>query len=54
MKKYRKVVESPGNALILDMREPHEYAAGHVPGTINIPRGVLEFQIWKHVRLSGQ
>ena len=54
MKEYRKVVESRGNALILDMRESHEYAAGHVPGTINIPRGVLEFQIWKHVRLSGQ
>jgi rhodanese-related sulfurtransferase len=49
MEEYRKVVESPGNALIVDVREPHEYAAGHVPGAINIPRGVLEFQIWKHV-----
>ena len=46
---YRKVVESPGDALIVDVREPHEYAAGHVPGAINIPRGLLEFQIWKHV-----
>ena len=49
MEEYRKVVESPGDALIVDVREPHEYAAGHVPGAINIPRGVLEFQIWKHV-----
>ena len=49
IEEYRKVVESPGNALIVDVREPQEYAAGHVPGAINIPRGVLEFQIWKQV-----
>lgn len=49
MEEYRKVVESPGTALIVDVREPHEFAAGHVPGAINIPRGVLEFQIWKQV-----
>ena len=45
MEEYRKVVESPGDALIVDVREPHEYAAGHVPGATNIPRGLLEFQI---------
>ena len=49
IEEYRKVVESPGPALIVDVREPQEYAAGHVPGAINIPRGVLEFQIWKQV-----
>lgn len=49
MEEYRKVAESPGDALIVDVREPNEFAAGHVPGAINIPRGVLEFQIWKQV-----
>ena len=49
MEEYRKVVENPGEALIVDVREPNEFAAGHVPGAINIPRGVLEFQIWKQV-----
>ncbi|CUS36535.1 rhodanese-like domain-containing protein [Candidatus Nitrospira nitrificans] len=49
MDEYRKLVENPGAALIVDVREPHEYAAGHVPGAINIPRGVLEFKIWSHV-----
>jgi rhodanese-related sulfurtransferase len=49
MEEYRKVVESPGTALIVDVREAHEFAAGHVPGAINIPRGLLEFQIWKQV-----
>jgi rhodanese-related sulfurtransferase len=30
---------------ILDVREPAEFSAGHLPGAINIPRGVLEFKI---------
>ena len=49
MEEYRKVVENPGAGLIVDVREPGEFAAGHVPGTINVPRGLVEFQIWKHV-----
>ena len=49
MEEYRKVVENPGGTLIVDVREPQEYAAGHVPGAINIPRGVVEFKIWNHV-----
>lgn len=32
-------------SLILDVREPAEYAGGHLPGAINIPRGLLEFKI---------
>lgn len=49
MEEYRKVVENPGSALIIDVREPQEFAAGHVPGAINIPRGVIDSQIWNHV-----
>ena len=49
MEEYRRVVENPGTALIVDVREAHEFTAGHVPGAINIPRGVLEFQIWKQI-----
>jgi hypothetical protein len=29
MEEYRKIVESPGGTLIVDVREPQEYAAGH-------------------------
>lgn len=46
---FRKVVDNPQGALIVDVREPKEFAAGHVPGAINVPRGVIEFKIWKHV-----
>lgn len=33
--------------LLLDVREADEFAAGHLPGAILVPRGLLEF------RLSG-
>ena len=31
--------------LLIDVREPAEYANGHVPQAINIPRGTIEFEI---------
>ena len=40
--------------LILDVREPAEYAAGQLPGAVNLPRGVLEFQIANHPAFTGQ
>ena len=29
-------------ALILDVREPAEWTAGHVPGALHVPRGMIE------------
>lgn len=34
--------ESP---ILLDVREPEEFAQGHLAGAINVPRGVLEFNV---------
>lgn len=34
-----------GKRVVIDVREYDEYTAGHLPGAINIPRGVLEFKI---------
>lgn len=39
---------SLGQVLVLDVREPAEYAAGGLPGAVNVPRGVLEFKIDGH------
>jgi rhodanese-related sulfurtransferase len=38
-----------GAYLFLDCREPKEFKMGHVPGAMNIPRGLLEFQVTKKV-----
>lgn len=43
-----------GNSLVLDVREPGEFAAGHLPGAVNIPRGLLEFKIDSHPDFQGK
>ena len=37
-----------GGAPIVDVREPDEFAEGHIPGAVNIPRGLLEFEVDGH------
>lgn len=34
-----------GADVVIDVREPDEFAAGHLPGAINLPRGLLEFKV---------
>ena len=43
-----KAVADRKDVVIVDVREPEEYKAGHVPGAVNVPRGLLEFTIWEH------
>ena len=40
--------------ILIDVREPQEAGAGMIPGAVNIPRCVLEFQIHTHEALSGE
>ena len=49
MAAFKAVVDSRAYDLIVDVREPGEYEDGYVTGAINIPRGLLEFLIWKKV-----
>jgi hypothetical protein len=30
--------------LVIEVREPREHGAGHLPGALNVPRGVMELQ----------
>lgn len=41
-------------ALVLDVREPNEYANDHIANATNIPRGVLEFKIDEHSDYSDK
>jgi rhodanese-related sulfurtransferase len=35
-------LEANPELLIVDVREPYEYEAMHIPGSINVPRGIME------------
>lgn len=35
--------------VLLDVRSPKEFAEGHIEGAMNIPRGMIEFQIKESV-----
>jgi rhodanese-related sulfurtransferase len=49
MATFRSALDKSELGLIVDVREPGEYSDGHIPGAINIPRGQIEFSIWRHV-----
>jgi rhodanese-related sulfurtransferase len=49
MQAFKKIAAAKGDAVLLDVREPDEFKAGHVPGSVNVPRGLVEFRIWKAV-----
>lgn len=52
------VADVPANladdSVLVDVREPGEFAQGHIPGAVNIPRGVLEFKIHAHPAMACQ
>jgi rhodanese-related sulfurtransferase len=39
--------------LLVDIREPAEFARGHLPGAVPIPRGLLEFEILPAIQRAG-
>ncbi len=39
---------------LLDVREADEFHAGHIPGAVNIPRGLLEFRLSASPELSAR
>jgi rhodanese-related sulfurtransferase len=49
MAAFKAAFDKKGTGLIVDVREPGEYAEGYIPGAVNVPRGLIEFTIWQHV-----
>jgi rhodanese-related sulfurtransferase len=45
----KSAIDKKEKAVYLDVRDPGEYAAGHLPGAINVSRGTLEFNVWKAI-----
>lgn len=49
MEQFKAGLDKSTLGLIVDVRNPDEFALGYVPGAVNVPRGLLEFTIWRHV-----
>ena len=45
----KKIFDEDDDVLLLDVRTPREYEAVHIPGAVNLSRGLLEFSIWSVV-----
>jgi rhodanese-related sulfurtransferase len=46
----KATIDKKQKAILLDVRDPGEYAAGHLPGAINISRGTLEFVVFNKIK----
>ncbi len=49
MATFKAALDKNSVGLLIDVREPDEYAGGFIPGAINVPRGVIELRIWAYV-----
>jgi len=45
----KAAIDKKEKAIILDVRDPDEYKAGHLPGAIHVSRGKLEFTVWDKI-----
>jgi rhodanese-related sulfurtransferase len=43
----KSMMDTASFYILLDVREPNEHHPGYIPGSINIPRGTLEFNMNK-------
>jgi rhodanese-related sulfurtransferase len=46
----KAMLDKKDKVIYLDVRDPGEYAAGHLPGAINISRGTLEFVVFNKIQ----
>jgi len=46
---FAAIMDKGADYKLIDVREPDEFKNGHIPGAINIPRGLLEFKIAKAI-----
>jgi len=49
----KAAIDKKEKAVYLDVRDPQEFSAGHLPGAINVSRGTLEFNIWNKIPDQG-
>jgi rhodanese-related sulfurtransferase len=45
----KAMLDKKEKAIYLDVRDPGEFSAGHLPGAMNISRGTLEFNVFAKI-----
>lgn len=46
---FKAAYDSKELGLLVDVRQENEFEDGFIPGAVNVPRGLIEFRIWKLV-----
>lgn len=49
MTEFKTAYDQKNLGLLIDVRNENEFEDGYIPGAINVPRGLIEFRIWKLV-----
>ena len=49
MAEFKAALDRNDVGLLIDVRNENEFEDGFVPGAVNVPRGLIEFRIWKLV-----
>jgi rhodanese-related sulfurtransferase len=49
MPEFKAAFDKQDVGLLIDVRNENEFEDGFVPGAVNVPRGLIEFRIWKLV-----
>ena len=49
MPEFKAAFDRKDLGLLIDVRNENEFEDGFVPGAVNVPRGLIEFRIWKLV-----
>ncbi len=49
MAEFKAAFDRKELGLLIDVRNENEFEDGFVPGAVNVPRGLIEFRIWKLV-----
>lgn len=49
MPEFKAAFDKNDVGLLIDVRNENEFEDGFVPGAVNVPRGLIEFRIWKLV-----
>jgi rhodanese-related sulfurtransferase len=53
LQQFKEGYDKKALGTIIDVRNENEFADGFIPGAINVPRGLIEFRIWKELGFPG-